>query len=128
MTFEFHQMEVSLLNSPTTWIIVSNLSSAHHHEHILIVFFFLLLLDNYAIANPLPQNVLDLNYMNVAPPNQLYDNQQAYGGQQPAFGPMRFGPSYTIIGPHPPEIPPGAGVYDPNLVVPGVSGFGMGLF
>ncbi|CAF0816450.1 unnamed protein product [Adineta ricciae] len=82
---------------------------------------------NYALANPLPQNVLDLNYMNVAPPNQLYDNQQAYGGQQAAFGPMRFGPSYTIIGPHPPEIPPGAGVYDPNLVVPGVPGFGMNM-
>lgn len=100
------------------------MSRDHHHGHVSDWF---LRLDNYAIANPLPQNVLDLNYMNFAPQNQLYDNQQAYGGQQYPYGPMRFGPSYTIIGPHPPEIPPGAGVYDPNLVVPGF-GLGMGVF
>ena len=32
---------------------------------------------------------------------------------------VRFGPSFTIIGPHPPDIPPGAGVFDPYLTVPG---------
>jgi hypothetical protein len=42
-------------------------------------------------------------------------------------GVMRFGPSYTIIGPHPPQIPHDAGVYDPNLVVTGVPSLDIGF-
>jgi hypothetical protein len=36
-------------------------------------------------------------------------------------GVIRFGPSFTFIGPHMPDIPPGAGVFDPTLIGGGLS-------
>ncbi|UJR14489.1 hypothetical protein I4U23_001485 [Adineta vaga] len=97
---------------------------------------------HHALYNPLPASGVDLGYANMSAPQQFYGNmnapQQFYGNmnapQQPyenprvSFGTMRFGPSYTIIGPHPPEIPPGAGIYDPNLVVPGAPSFHIGIY
>ena len=36
-------------------------------------------------------------------------------------GQVHFGPAYTIIGPHPPRLPPGSGFFEPRtgaLMVP----------
>lgn len=57
-----------------------------------------------------------------------YDAEQPYSNPQVSYGMMRFGPSYTILGPHPPQIEPGTGVYDPNLVVSGVPNLRIGVY
>ncbi|CAF0912645.1 unnamed protein product [Adineta steineri] len=57
----------------------------------------------------------------------LFGSNQSNTSSRPS-GVMRWGPAYTIIGPHQPEIPAGGGVYDPNLVVPGIHNFNIGIY
>jgi hypothetical protein len=65
-------------------------------------------------------------YIDPSTPRFLNSGQPRFiGDDLPSVDPfnypgvIHFGPSFTIIGPHPPDIPPGAGVFDPYLVVPG---------